>query len=135
MVFMIMKQALLSILFMASLWMIAVSRYALYECRLEGRGLGPISTFPFREGLIQVFNLAFPAAVLALFWLMKTAGSLGIRPEMFRLSLITVVLAAFLGFKAKQRAFPDPTDPMIARAIWWLPDPKPAQAIEIDDWE
>lgn len=129
-----MKQALLSVVFLGSLWLIVVSGYTFLECKLEDQGRAPLSTFPYRESLVQAFNLAFPAAIAALLWLMKTSGSLGIRPEVFRLCLITVVLAAFLGFRAKEQAYPDPSDPEIAQAIWWLPDPPPAQVIEADEW-
>ncbi len=125
-----MKQALLTTTFVAALWLIAVASYTIFECRMEYSGANPISTFDFRAELVKALNVGFPLSVGCLLFLLKTNQTDPVRPEVFRLCLITCVLGVFLSFKAKNAAFPDPSDPVIAEGIWWLPSP----GLEVSDY-
>lgn len=120
-----MKQCLLFTIFVAAIWLILVASYAIFECSLEAKGMKPISTFPFRTELLNALNVPLPVAVACLMFLLKANKTNPVGPEVLRLCLITGVLAVFLGFKAKNLAYPDPADPAIAEAIWWLPDQGP----------
>ncbi len=39
--------------------------------------------------------------------------------------MLTGVLGYYLGFKAKEYAFPQNGESEFVKAIWWLPDPEP----------
>lgn len=118
-----MKQLLLFCVFVAGAWLILVASYTLFESHMEATGGAPISTFDFRSELLNALNVAFPTCVIGLLLLLRINQTDPVGTEVFRLLLVTAVLASFLAFKAKNAAFLDPSDPEIVEAIWWLPGP------------
>ena len=119
-----MKLLSLTIAFVTAVWLIAVSVYSIYECTMIEKGYRPVSTFEFRDGLVSALNYALPAGVLCLLFIIKTNKTDPIATEVFLLCMVTCVLGAYLAFRAKDNAFPDPSDPTFAKAIWWIPDPE-----------
>ena len=118
-----MKQLALFTAFVTAGWLIAVAVYTLYEVTMLQKGYDTaFSSFEFREGLLSALNYALPTAVLCILFVIKTNKTDPIGTEIFLLCMITCVLAAYLSFRAKDAAFPDPTDPAFASAIWWIPD-------------
>ena len=128
-----MKQLTLATAFVTAGWLIAVAVYTIYECTMVEKGYRPVSTFEYREGLINALNFAFPAVIACLIFLLRTNQADPISTEIFLLCMIVSVLGAFLAFKAKDHAYPDPADPAFAEAVWWLPDPDP-DPYGIDDY-
>ena len=119
-----MKQLALTTAFATAGWLIAVAVYTMYEVTMQQKGYDvAFSSFEYREGLLSAMNYAFPAAVVCLLFVIKTNKTDPISTEIFLLCMITCVLAAFLSFRAKDHAFPDPLDPTFAEAVWWIPDP------------
>ena len=110
-------------MFVTSIWLIGAAGYCLYECAEEVRGAEPLFSFSHRDELLKALSGALPISVGSLLLLMKVNQSDPVQSEVFLLCLITCVLGVYLGFRAKRIAFPDPSDPAVAEALWWLPDP------------
>ena len=121
----IMRQLALYTAFLSAGWLIAVAIYTIYESTMMHSGFRPISTFDYRHGLVTALNYAFPASVGCLLLLHKANQTAPVSRDVFLLCMITCVLAGYLGFEAKQHAYPNGADPEFAQAIWWLPDPNP----------
>ena len=119
-----MKQLALLTAFMAAGWLIAVAVYTIYEVTMLQKGYDrAVTSFEFQQGLISALNYALPTAIVCLFFIIKTNKTDPISTEIFLLCMITCVLGAYLSFRAKDMAFPDPMDPQFAQSVWWIPDP------------
>lgn len=77
------------------------------------------------QGLFGVLNYAFPLAIGCLLFLRKVHSSALVSRDLFVLCMLTCVLGSYLGFKAKEYAFPQNDESEFVKAIWWLPDPEP----------
>ena len=117
------KQLLLFCVFAAGAWLILVASCTLFECHMEAINGKPISTVDFRSVLLNALNVAFPTCVIGLLLLLRINKMDPLGSEVFLLLLVTVVLACFVAYKAKNAAFLDPSDPQIVETIWWLPEP------------
>lgn len=120
-----MKQLALLTAFISAGWLIAVAVYTIYEVTMLQKGYDSVfASMEFRAGLLSALNYALPTAILCIFFVIKTNKSDPISTEIFLLCMITCVLGAYLSFRAKEAAYPDPADPSFATAIWWIPDPE-----------
>ena len=79
----------------------------------------------YRQGLAGALNYAFPLAIGCLLFLRKVYSSALVSSDLFVLCVLTAVLGSYLGFKAKEYAFPQNDESEFVKAIWWLPDPEP----------
>ena len=78
-----------------------------------------------RQGLIGALNYAFPLAIGCLLFLRKVHSSAPVSRDLFVLCMLTCVLGSYLGYKAKEYAFPQTDETEFVKAIWWLLDPEP----------
>ena len=120
-----MRQLSLFVAFVSAGWLIAVSVYTIYSVVLITDGLRSTSLADCRQGLVGALNYAFPLAVGCLLFLRKVHSSAPVSRDVFMLCMLTCVLGSYLGFKAKEYAFPRADDTEFVEAIWWLPDPEP----------
>ena len=119
-----MKLLALITAFVTAGWLIAVAAYTLYEVTMLQKGYDVTFTnFEFREGLLNALNYALPVTVLCVFFVIKTNGTDPVSTEVFLLCMVTCVLAAYLGYRASEAAFPDPLDTTFAKKVWWVPNP------------
>ena len=126
-----MKQLALLTAFMTAGWLIAVAVYTIYEVTMLQKGYDlAFTSFEFQQGQISALNYALPTAIVCLFFIIKTNKTDPISTEIFLLCMITCVLGAYLSFRAKDIAFPDPMDPQFAQSVWWIPDP--SEPYELD---
>ena len=119
-----MKQLSLIVAFVSAGWLIAVSAYTMYAVVLVSDGFRPSSLADCQKGLVGALNYAFPLAIGCMLFLRKIHSSSPVSRDLFVLCMLTCVLGSYLGFKAKEYAFPQSEEIEFVKAIWWLPDPK-----------